>query len=529
MTARRRVAVLVVVAALAAPAAAGAETCPVAPDPSQISGTTWLRKANSYLDRLGSRPTASPSHAKFVEFLAKRFGQVPGMRIERRNYSIRRWTPTAQKLVLRVGDERRALRVAAPVPYTQATSKNGVVAPLALVAGDDPITKANAAGKLVVRPAPAGTIGLTQLLVVANSVYDPGKTFDFVGGELKGDFINYDKRREDLVDAAAAGAAGVLFVKELPAHQLPGHYEPYEGLFWKVPGAFLGADEGKALTDAIASGKAPVARLVSRASVKRVQTPTIIATLPGANAQKIVIDSHTDGTNAVEDNGPLAMLAMARYFAKRAVACRPRTIEFALSTAHFYQYLVPGNDRNGGALQVARRLDKEYDEGKVAGVVVIEHLGALEYLDRPRPDGVGRVLQLTGRPEPMIIAETISLPLRSAVQQVVSRYDMRRTLMIRGADVPSVRAPLHCSFGGEGTPFNKRLLPTVAAIAAPQTLYNPAFGIEGIDFGLMHRQMLAFTELIQRMGEMPQSGIGGPTDAFRALRGAGAPVCPDYP
>jgi hypothetical protein len=220
---------------------------------------------------------------------------------------------------------------------------------------------------------------------------------------------------------------------------------------------------------------------------------------------------------------------MARYFSRRAIACRPRTIQFALATAHFYQYLTSGKDRNGGALQVALELDKEYDEGNVAGVVVIEHLGALEYLDRPRADGIGRVLELTGRAEPMIIGESISPPLHNAVEAVVRAYDMRRTLMIRGADVPSVRAPLHCSFGGEGTPFNKRLLPTVAAIAAPQTLYDPAFGIEGIDFNLMRRQTLAFTELVQRMAVMSRANIGGLTDAFRLLRGAGVPTCPDSP
>ena len=36
------------------------------------------------------------------------------------------------------------------------------------------------------------------------------------------------------------------------------------------------------------------------------------------SAERIVIDSHTDGTNAVEDNGPVAMVAMARWYARRA-------------------------------------------------------------------------------------------------------------------------------------------------------------------------------------------------------------------
>jgi hypothetical protein len=72
------------------------------------------------------------------------------------------------------------LPVAGPIPYAKATSGAGVTAPLALVPGDQVITAANAAGKIVVRPAPAGSIPqvVFTLPTVGWSLYDPQSTID---------------------------------------------------------------------------------------------------------------------------------------------------------------------------------------------------------------------------------------------------------------------------------------------------------------------------------------------------------------
>jgi hypothetical protein len=207
--------------------------------------------------------------------------------------------------------------------------------------------------------------------------------------------------------------------------------------------------------------------------VKRVVTPSIIATIAGQSPQRIVIDSHTDGTNAVEDNGPIAMVEMARYFAALPMECRPRTIELAFSTAHFYQRVADPAVRDGGAEQLARQLDGEYDQGTVSVVLVLEHLGAIDYEQVARPDGVGTRLEPNGLPCIQFIGVTPSPDLVGVVDGVVRAYDMQRTILLQGSDLPGETAPRHCSFGGEGTPYNRHLLPTIGVIAAPQSLYNP--------------------------------------------------------
>jgi hypothetical protein len=488
-----------------------AASCPVAPDPAALPDAATLREMNTFVAGLGVRPTGSRAQNEYIHWILRQLKTVPGIQIAEQHFTINRWKAGSMELQLKVGATTTTVPIAAPVPYAQATGGSGVSAPLAVIGDEEAITAANAAGRIVVRPAPAGSTPNYDffLPVVSWLVYDPQNTIDPTQSFF-GDFINYNARVADLRAAAAAGAKGVLFVKELPRAQLTDHYEPYEGTPWQVPAVYLGADEGRQISDALSSGAPVSARLVLHASYKQIETPTVLATVPGQSQQRIVVDSHTDGTNAVEDNGPVAMVAMARYLAHLPAACRPRGVEFAFPTAHFYQRLVDTTHRYGGAGVIASQLDAEYDQGKVSSVLVLEHLGARDYEQLPRADGgPGQELQPNGLRAIQFIGVTPSPSLVAAVTDVVRGYDMQRTILLQGADAPGSTVPSHCSFGGEGTPYNVHLLPTVGVIAAPQSLYDPPFGLEGIDFNVMHDELLGYTELLNRLGSMSQAEVAG--------------------
>ena len=502
--------------------------CPSTPDAQAFASASDLRQMNEFVGGLGVRPTGSAAHGRYVDWIEQQARAIKGVQVSETPFTIDRWSDSHTSLHMNAASQSIDLPVASAVSYAPATPAGGVTAPFAYLPDDQPITAANAAGKLVVRPAPAGSVSQSvfSLPIVGWSVYDPKHTIN-PSGSLVGDFINYDARVTDLRNAQAAGAAGLVFVKDLPRSQILGHYEPYEGRSYGPPALWLGADEGKQITDAIAAGVNPVGTLTLDATTEPTQTKTITATIPGRSNQRLVIESHTDGTNAVEDNGPVAMLAIAKYFAALPVRCRARTLEFAFGTAHFYQRLVSPDVRNGGAEALAESLDREYDHGSVAGVVTLEHLGAIDYEAKPRADGgPGDQLVKTNQTALQEIAITPSDPLVAAVTQVVQRYGLDRTVLLKGADAPGPTVPQHCNFGGEGTPFDKHLLPTVGEISAPETLYDPAFGVEGIDFSVMHAETLAFTDLLMRMGTMSNGDIAGTVTGERALRAAGAPACP---
>lgn len=501
--------------------ASAAKECPANLNLSKFTGKAGLKKLNASEWRFGQRPTGSPNQNEFISWLEKRVKAFPGIRTRSLPYRVNRWR--SRSTTLRVSGKK--LPVAGPIPYSRPTGKAGASAPVSYVPLGESITPENAAGRIVLRHLPLGKVpyGVFMPGALGVSLFDPGNTLDPMA-DYEREFLT--PVVPDIEAAESAGAAGLMFYFDLPRDQVKGFYAPYEGLQWKLPAAYLGVDEGQKIVDSLADGGSVNATLTVRARRAPARTRTLLATLPGRSKQRIVVESHTDGVNAIWDNGPIAMLAMAKYLSSLPRHCRERTVQFAFVTGHLYQRLVSKDVRDGGAEQLAARLDRQYDQGKVAGVVVLEHLGAREYLPVPRSGKPGFRLKKSGRHELLLVPVTESEPLRDEVTRLAARYRLDRTAVIIGADVPEPdRVPVNCSFGGEGTPYNHHLLPTVAAIAAPNVLFNPAFGLGAIDFRHMRRQSMAFTELVREMSGMKRNEIAGNITAQRIARAEGAPGC----
>jgi hypothetical protein len=504
---------------LALPSAAVAATCPATggTDLKGFASGAALKALNVKEASFGApRPTGGTAQKGFVDWLDGQLRRVPGVRVTSLSYKIRRWD--AQRVALSVGGT--AIPVAGPLPYSQPTGAAGATAPLAYLPAGQDITAADAAGRIVVRDLVAGSVPFSVFSkgVLGVGGYDPTNLLTS-GGTYTRDFLT--PVQPEITAAAAAGAKGIIFLRDLPRDQQRDFYAPYEGIVWKVPGAYLGSAEAAAVRAAVAAGPA-TATLTVDATLTPTTTRTLVATLPGTSKQRLVVDSHTDGTNAVEDNGPVAMLAMVRYLAGLPGGCRPRTLQFAFATGHFYQHLLgPDKVRDGGSEQVAAALDKDYDKGTVSAAMVLEHLGAYEY------DVAGGRLKRSARHELALVGVTNSTPLRAATVAMVTRQKLDPTAVIQGADAPDpARAPPFCSFGGEGSPYERHLLPTVATIAAPNVLFDPAFGVEAIDFSYLRRQAVGYTSLLLAMGRMSQTAIAGDIPKLRAARKAGAPTCP---
>jgi hypothetical protein len=214
------------------------------------------------------------------------------------------------------------------------------------------------------------------------------------------------------------------------------------------------------------------------------------------------------------------MLALARHFAALPLACRPRTLQFVFTTGHLYQHLVAGSSDRGGSAEVeAKLLDQGYGDGNVAMVFALEHLGAKEYAAVARTDGgPGRRLQPTGRSEVNTFFTGNSPVLVSTIMHAVVARDLGRTYVLQGADAPGPHLPAHETFGGEGTAYHQHLIPTIALVTGPWTLYNPAFGMEALDFDLMRTQTMIFSDMIQSVAGVPTSALGGGYVAERTAR-----------
>jgi hypothetical protein len=496
-------------AATAAPVRA--EGCPSAADPATFADTDRMLALNKVMADYGPRPTGSRNHERFIEWLRERMSSLPGMQMETLGFDFDRWTERRSQIEL-LGGSRSSVRVSSAVPYAEATGAKGVTAPIAYVPAESEISDQDVGGKIVVRDFVPVSVPNAAFTALEWWSYDPDLTLTkTIADNYERDWLS-GQREVDLEAAAAGGAAGLVFVHGFPHEQVAGHYAPYPGIRWEVPAVYVGADEGEQLKQAASAGSSASLKLT--AAEGPATTHALVATLPGASDERLVVASHTDGINAVWDNGPISMLAMAEHFASLPQECRPRTLQFIFTTAHLFQSL-----QGGTAWAFAQQLDAQYDQGSVAAVLAVEHMGARNYVAVPREGHPGRELVPSGLNEPnsFFIGESPTL-IESVLQAVVSD-DLRGTIALRGADLPGPYIPPHRSFGGEGGPYQRRLIPTIAFITGPWTLFNPAFSLDQVlDPELLRHQTLVFADIVHNLEVIPREALGGTYLGYREAR-----------
>lgn len=454
---------------LTTPATASTDCSPTVDDRT-FASAAQLRALNATVAGFGVRATGSPNHERLISWLERRADRLPGVSVRSEPFRITRWQP-GPGLLLSGG----AVPVAGAIPYSAPGLRSGEL--VHLPAGT-PITSANARGKVVLRDFPALDRGyLAEPLLNA-----------------------------DMVDAGTAGAAGVVVAFPFPHEQVRGYWDPHLGTHYRVPGVFVGSDAAAKL---VPGTRTTIGVLAARVPAV---TRSLIATLPGLSGERIVLDTNTDGVGWVQENGTVALLALAEHFARLPSRCRPRTIEFVFATGHLHRPAEGSEFR-------ARALDAEYDSGSVAFAFVLEHLGTREFLPLEgslRPTGLAEFSGwFAGSPA---LAQSASAALAGRA--------VDRSFVLPGSDPPVPgRVPPQCSFGGIGTHFHSHLVPTMAMISGPWTLWAPSLGAEAVDHDRMRRQVLAAGDAITSLAPVPRAEIAGPYLEMRQARAAGAPTC----
>ncbi|MBN1528297.1 MAG: hypothetical protein JW895_04515 [Thermoleophilaceae bacterium] len=501
------------------PQAAGQAACPSVVAPGSFASAAQLRKQLTKAMSFGQRNLASASHRRLISWLEREVKRIDrDFRLRSDPFRVWRWLPRTHARggpgldiaragglsLVRPGGKAGSVPVAGAVHWSKPGTRKGR---LVYLGPDDEITAANAKGRVVIRDFPSGSL--------------PFSAFGFVGlyitpdlasetGDYARPYIN--ELQQELLAAGRAGAAGVVFAFDVPRRQVRGYYDPHTGTLYRLPAVFVGSAEARRLKALARQGRS--ARIAVRAKVDRAMTRNVIATLPGQSKEKIVLAANTDGNSWVQENGIVGMLAVARYYARLPLRCRPRTLELAFASAH--DTLV-----SDGTDKYAEKLN----ETNVAFAFSIEHLGTREII--PTGQGPRRHLEFTGKGDPFLFAAGDSDVLRQTAIATTQRRRLDRTAVLQGIGVPdAARVPPICSMGGLGIAFHRRLIPTLAMISGPWTLYDPAFGRRAIDFRRMRSQALAVGDSILALDELPTDQIAGDYLSFRERLAQGAPTCP---
>src|SRR6266496_643931 len=193
----------IALAAGAAPSAASAAACPTTTG-AKFAGLPQLRAWNKKLFQFGARPTGSPNHKRYINWLDGQLRDVPGVKVTSIHYRFNRWLAKSSSLHATLGGRNTNLALVGPVPYSRVTGRHGVTAPLVHLPSDTPITASNSGGRIVVRDlvAPSITYGLFDF--VSWFKYDPDGSID-PNAEYKREFLSAQPS-DDMRAADAAGA-----------------------------------------------------------------------------------------------------------------------------------------------------------------------------------------------------------------------------------------------------------------------------------------------------------------------------------
>jgi hypothetical protein len=461
-------------------------------DPREFPSAKVLRRWQRQLDHLGLRATGTRVHEHYIDTLHHRLHRAGVENLRFEAVPFKRWTTSSWKLEIVGGSSAGPVKTASYIPYTGHTSASGVSGQLSVVDPGNPPTPGSLAGKIAVFDVPTTPIPYTAFEALSYKAYDPDGFFTEPGAVYSRPWLGIADLIALLEQIEQAGAVGAVGVLDLPADAARGAYYPYDGTIRGVPGVYVDSAVGDSLKQLAASSAN--ARIAVPSHVVKTRSRNLLGVIPGRSRELMILHSHTDGPNGIEDNGPDAIVAASRYLARQPRHRLPRTILVLLTTGHF----IGGR---GVESFVARH---EHDLVKrAAAAVTLEHLGAEEW--NPGDDGHSH---LTGTHEPGTVFTPETSPLvnhsftalkgsRSAPSSVLRPY------------VPAPGSPDGNGWPAEGTQlWTQGAVPTANFITGPTYLLN--WGIPTTDkfnSALARRQAIAFTQMLLRLSRVPRSRL----------------------
>ncbi len=478
----------------------------------------------------GPRLTGTDAHNAYIAWLEQEFTAAGLQLVPCDVYETERWLAQDYGLDVLEGTGAGQVKVAAYYPRSQQTSAAGVtgplvyggVAPAPSISGDDPAALEDA---IAAYPGQveswasglSGTLGSTlqgAVLLIDVPAPVPATTAIFLPpystylnwpGHSEADWVGADYKRPWLLPGVAMvptspfeelGAAAVVFIVDASYDAFKGCYGPFESGFQDLPALYVDRDTGATLRSQAASR--PSTRVTLTATLDKVPSAAVTAVLPGASDEVIIFNTHTDGTGFVEENGGVAFVHLARYFATLPPAKRlKRTLVFAAWPGHFSADLP----------QCQGWIDAHPDIVKrAAAALTVEHLGCTEWDDKL--DGG---YQPTGLPEAWAIWTTQG-QMEEITQAAVIAHDLPRTALMR--------PPAQFGVGGA---FQSYGIPQIGAIAGPYYLVTISDNgdMDKLDPSLAATQIEFLADLATRLDPIPAETLreGDPTLGYGGTAG----------
>jgi hypothetical protein len=463
--------------------------------PSQFLPIAQLRSWHEELDDRGLRATGSPGHERYVDVLHDRLERVGVGHVHFESATLQRWTPSAWGLDITDGSSAGKVDVAGYIPYSGSIPAGGVTAPLTFVPAGTTPDSGSLAGKVALFEVgiPNITFAVFMALGVPGRTYDPGKQMDPSAPYLRPFIGDFTSRLDSIQAGRPAAVVGILPIEKAEA---AGSYFPYDGIIRATPGVYVAREAGATLRQLADTGAS--VRVALAAKVETVKTRNVIGLIPGRTNELVVLHSHTDGTNGVEDNGPDVIVAMAQYLARIPRRHLPRTIMVLLTSGHFAGGL--------GAKAFVSRHRRE-TLPRIAAAITVEHVGA----NRWTLHADGSVTPSTAQ-EPGAIFQPGSDALIAASYAGLVAGETAPAFVARPLK-PTPRSPMDAAWPGEGQYlWNNGGIATANYINGPTYLLNHGVNTAArVNFDRVRRTAIGFTEMALALGHVPKAKLRVPS------------------
>lgn len=425
----------------------------------------------------GPRLPGYPEHNAFCDWIEDEFVRAGLQLLPSDEFRYRRWRPDRSSMSLEVGGT--TYDPATVFVRTPGTPAEGLTGPL-VNEGDG-----SASGSILLVELAVPTVMTAAMFLGMTSYWQwDGHTAADVASEEFRRFA-FSQWPVSLQSYADQGAKAVVFIVDSTRDQLEDNYSPHQSMVQPLPAVVVDRDTGAELKALAASQ--PAARLKVNASWQDSSVRQITGILPGESDEVVIVNSHTDGQNAFEENGAVALVHLARHFASlRAGMKLKRTLVFIAWPGHMADVRDIPDDPNVLPEQygwIPAHMDLFE---RTVGAVTIEHLGATRWTEYEEPE---KGYHATGEEEAYAIWTTQG-PMQALCQDALIASRLQRVMLLK----PPVQVT-------PGVAWHRNGIPHVAGIAAPTYLLVESENgeMDKLDADLAARQTAYFADVIRRI------------------------------
>jgi len=459
----------------------------------QFIGLGQMRDWYEELDDRGLRATGSRRQEQYLDVLHERMERVGIHEVRAEPAPFQRWTPSSWGIDIVTGSDAGAVPVSSYVPYSGQLPAEGVTAPLVYVKPES-VPAGSLHGKVALIDIDIPQTKLNRFIALSYDGYDPTHLLpperDYVRVWLGNMLTRFAAIR-------AAAPSAVIAILPLDGAAAAGMYTPYDGIVRSAPGLYVARDAGTRLKQVAAAGGTVRVRL--SAEVDHFAGRNLVGVIPGRTSEFVILHSHTDGPNGIEDNGPDLIIAMAQYLARIPRELLPRGIQIVLTTGHFV---------GGAGSRAFIRQHREDLLPQVVAAITVEHVGAMDYalaLDGSfRPTGLLEPSIVFMPPEANVLAAEVVRGLASG--------GMKGTLLAKPTNPKPKNMDTDSAWPGEGEyMWNNGGLPDANYICGPNYLFNGGYPTARcVDFPMMRNAAMGFVDMALALARIPREKLRVP-------------------